>query len=652
MLNQRQRYILRMIIECGTYVRVCEIAERCRVSERSIRYDLQEIEYFLEQCGYGGERHKQRGVRVIIPEDERRWRLLRLIGEPKYYNVLSPTERRDTILGVLFRSNRPVHSRELAALLHVTRRTISDDFKSVKKWLEQHCLTLRYISNKGYCVHGNERDIRLAMAALIPNPNRNRTLNEIVYRLTDLTERQLMTIREIVLAHLRPLPYDLTDFSLDGIVFHIAVAVQRLRKGYNIAMPERELYELRVTEEFVVSMAITEDLSSELHLEIPEAEAGYIALHLLGSKMLHENQEVSPARHSLQKAVGQFIRETGARLGTDLSQDKQLRDGLIVHLRPTLYRLKYNLRLENPLREEIMKWYADIVEVIKVSVRTLENAFNVSFNDHECAFLAIHIGASLERQAVIEEKPRVLLVCGSGIGTAQLLSSRLRRYFPELDIVDTRASFNLTDEWLREADVDWIISTIPIHQTMIPHIVVNPFLTAQDRQQISTLLHQSYETGIEERVNGPVLEEVLVPELIMLDVEVQNWEEAVRQAGQLLVGQNLVEPRYVDAMVNMVKESGPYIVIDQAVAMPHARPENGAKALGFCLLRLKTPIAFGHEEHDPVKLVVCLSSVDAEMHLNALRQLAHVLGDDDTKKILMTADKDSILRTIHAASKF
>lgn len=646
MLNRRQRHILKYLIDHERFVTVRDLAEKYKVSERSIRYDLDAIAYDVKKNGLALDRHKHRGVRFVLPKEERgRW-LHRLAGEPDYSNRLSAEERRDTILGVLFHQHRPVSSTDLADLLYVSRRTVVKDLKRVEAWLKSHRLSLTYVQNKGFRITGAERDVRKALAYLVSN--RSHDDRDLPFKLTGLADEHLDLVREAVFEHVRTLPYELTDSSLDGLIFHIAVALQRLRKGHEITMPERELAELRSTQEFKVSQSIAHSIASRLRVSIPEAEAGYMTLHLLGAKLLHKH---APVSISLEGPVKHFIRETGARLGTDLTKDRQLMRGLMVHLRPTLYRLKFNLRLNNPLKDDIMQEYTPIVEAIAHSVPILEDAFQVSFNDDERAYLALHIGAALERQSGVKRRPRVLLVCGSGVGTAQLLLGRIKRYFPNLDIVDTCPLYHMSPEWLQQKDVDWIISTIPIDGLPVPHIIVNPFLTVQDRQKIASRIQQEQENQAEERMAGPVLEDVLAPELIKLDVEVENWQEAVRQAGQLLIDHNHVEPRYVDAMVRMVEENGPYIVIDQGVAMPHARPEDGVKSLGLSLLRLSNPVNFGHDKNDPVKLVICLSSVDAEMHLNALRQLASILSDNENKQILLTGGKEAILEKVQEVSQ-
>ncbi|MGI6741630.1 MAG: PTS sugar transporter subunit IIA [Brevefilum sp.] len=117
--------------------------------------------------------------------------------------------------------------------------------------------------------------------------------------------------------------------------------------------------------------------------------------------------------------------------------------------------------------------------------------------------------------------------------------------------------------------------------------------------------------------------------LVAVDVEVDDWQEAIRAAGNLMVTDGAVEERFVDAMIRVATEFGPYIVVAPGIALPHARPEDGVIEASIAIVRLKTPVNFGNEDNDPVYLVVALAAVDQEQHIDGLRQLALVLGDDD-----------------------
>ena len=142
--------------------------------------------------------------------------------------------------------------------------------------------------------------------------------------------------------------------------------------------------------------------------------------------------------------------------------------------------------------------------------------------------------------------------------------------------------------------------------------------------------------------------DVLTTETVDTNVEVKNWEEAVRHAGRLLVDGGYADEIYIDSMLNVVKEFGPYIVILPGVALAHARPEDGAKKIGLSLVTLKDPVNFGNETFDPVKLVFALCAVDNHSHLELIQEIGLVFDDYD--KLMSLTDcrsKEELIGRIH-----
>lgn len=110
------------------------------------------------------------------------------------------------------------------------------------------------------------------------------------------------------------------------------------------------------------------------------------------------------------------------------------------------------------------------------------------------------------------------------------------------------------------------------------------------------------------------LSDLLTPETIQLDRQAANWREAVQLAGSLLLKTGAITPAYVDAMVRVVAELGPYMVVAPGIALAHARPEDGVKRACMSLVRLSSLVEFG-SENDPVDLVLAFKAVDKAMHL-------------------------------------
>ena len=129
---------------------------------------------------------------------------------------------------------------------------------------------------------------------------------------------------------------------------------------------------------------------------------------------------------------------------------------------------------------------------------------------------------------------------------------------------------------------------------------------------------------------------------VLVGVKVKDWEEAVRISGKLLLDKELVEPQYVEAMINVVKELGPYSVVAPGVALPHARPEDGARSVGISIVILDNEVNFG-SPNDPVKVIIAFASPDKTSHLELLRDLANMLSNDDILEKLKSAKSEEEL---------
>ena len=110
-------------------------------------------------------------------------------------------------------------------------------------------------------------------------------------------------------------------------------------------------------------------------------------------------------------------------------------------------------------------------------------------------------------------------------------------------------------------------------------------------------------------------------------VKVTDWAAAVEAAAQLLVRLDAATAHYARRCVEIVRQSGPYIVIAPGTALAHARPEDGARALGLSAVVLDTPVRFGHPANDPVDLVLAFVSPDRDAHVGLLAALARRLTD-------------------------
>lgn len=144
-----------------------------------------------------------------------------------------------------------------------------------------------------------------------------------------------------------------------------------------------------------------------------------------------------------------------------------------------------------------------------------------------------------------------------------------------------------------------------------------------------------------------MLSDLLNRETIQLiSGEALTWQEAIGLAAKPLVENNSVTTKYVDAMIKVVDEEGPYINIGDHVALAHTRPENGSNRISLALLKTTESVNLVNADH-PVTLWFVLSAVDNQSHLQVIRQLMMLLTNEKALNALKTATSvDDLIKVI------
>lgn len=125
---------------------------------------------------------------------------------------------------------------------------------------------------------------------------------------------------------------------------------------------------------------------------------------------------------------------------------------------------------------------------------------------------------------------------------------------------------------------------------------------------------------------------------------VTDWKEAIQIAGAPLLQEGTITQNYIDAIIEQKEAVGPYFVIAPGIAMPHARPEQGALSLGLSIVRVGNPVIFDSEDNDPVKAVFLFSAPDSNSHIEMISEMAEVLSDDEMMDKIFNAKN---VQTLH-----
>ena len=133
-------------------------------------------------------------------------------------------------------------------------------------------------------------------------------------------------------------------------------------------------------------------------------------------------------------------------------------------------------------------------------------------------------------------------------------------------------------------------------------------------------------------------------ENVQICEKANDWREAIKISVQPLEQSGYVKSCYKDGIIENVEKLGPYIMIADEIAMPHARPEQGAIETQIGITLFREGVRFDGKE-TTARLFVTLAAKDSDSHVDALVKISELLSDDETvEEILEASDVQTLYR--------
>lgn len=679
-MKERTIQIIKYFISNQEPITFERLSDEFRVSARTLRNEVNEINAFLAQQQLEVIKNK-RGQGLKLAVDTRQQReLLTVIEDLSESVYLTPEERLFDLILAIGLGQRPTFLYEKEAAYQVSKSTLDDDMRRVRQQLKQYDINVVSVPKQGILFSGVERTVRTMLYDIVVT-----AIGMVEYQLDEVDESLL----EKTLFTYIPRPtfyrldeiYDQTISAKEETIYRkqmllfTAIWLSRVNLGNTIAktLSDHSSYKESEILNFVDQVISTFDLDCSLN------ERTYIAfiLESFNKKDMTNSIEWVQAQLLTIQLIQHVEKETKIPFSR---REELLYEGLYKHLTGLLHRMKANFQVANPLRANIEQNYPEIYQSIIRFVPAIEAVAKNKITKDEIAFLTIYFSTSESRiNQELEYIFKTAVVCNYGTATAHLLAENLKELF-NIEVIAILSSREL--EVLKKMDVDLLFSTVRLEASSLPTLLLNPILREQDKRRIKQFLseHQQVRRVINEPRNGtsllfsllsiielsggtvtreiyqkveqtfmnhqlkinqeeiqPMLEDVLNESGILLNVPSANWQEAIEDVAKPLVTSQVIEPRYVSAMIDSLKEFGPYIVIGKNLALAHARPEDGVNKLGISVMTLAEPINFGHDMNDPVKIIFCLAAVDSYSHLNIMKNLVALIHDEDKIRQLTEA---------------
>lgn len=642
------------------------------VSSRTIRNELNEINFFLEREGISRIQNiRGRGFVLRISNDQKK-KILKLNNFQNTSVYLSRDERIFDLILSFSLSEKYTFCYQKEKEYCISKSTMDEDMRRVRSILQGYSIEAFSTSKQGVLLQGSERSIRTMIYDIINRFVGVISLNEkkqsetiaesILYKyIPKKILKKLDTIYDNSISATEESAYR-NQLILFTSVWVIRYKLQNTVTGISTVKGNNKKAEMK---------AFTKDVCKIFRINPPETELQYITFILdsFNSKDVTKSIEWIQAQMLSIQLIKWVENETNIPFAR---KEEALQEGLYKHILGLIKRVKSNVQIINPLKETIQNYYQDIYQAISKFTSYIENVTGKKVTEDEIAFLTIHFLTSVSSiKQDLKYTYKAVIVCNHGMITGKLLSENLKEQF-NIDTVGVLSSRET--DLINKLDVDVVFSTLNIPFKGKPLLILDPIIKEEDKETIRNFLQENNqlkrmthnsedatklfysfidilnESGgrvskeiyqslenlfdthnlkMNKKEIQPMLKDVLKDSDILLSEKAEDWGDAIRRVSRPLLKENIIEERYIDAMIKSVEEYGPYIVIGKNIALAHARPEDGVNKLGVSVATLDQPIAFGNDDNDPVKIIFCLAAVDSYSHLNIMKNLIDLINDEE-----------------------
>ncbi|CAI9394087.1 BglG family transcription antiterminator [Niallia circulans] len=644
MLSSRMKQVLRELLAADTPVTGEYLATVNHVTARTTREDIKNLDALLNNHGAKIISVISKGYTLEIWDKPVFQQYLHSIFvENTLSHVSIPKTPEDRVTYIIIRfllNDHYLKLDDLADELFVSKSTIQQDIKNVKEILQKYDITLEARPNYGLKAVGDEIKVRFCLSEYVLDRKKQST-NTIDSPLPSIFDDENMeAIQEIILRQIKKYQITLSDIAINNLFIHIVIARKRIISGHYVAIFHADMDEIEQQREYHVANEIAKEVEELYQIKFPQAEIAYIAMHLLGTKLV--TQKKGHIDHVIEDDILQLVdfvlAKMEEKLDLGISKDEELIFGMSMHLKPAVNRIKYGMNIRNPMLQEIKNNYPLAYEAGIIAGLAIKEYTEIEMDENEIGYLALHIGAAMERKKLHSGPKRCLVVCASGLGTAQLIYYRLKSYFgSNLEVIGTTEYYMLDQYNLNE--IDFIVSSIPIKESFaVPVIEVNAILKESDLKAIEKfILTQS---------NHQPMESFFLQDLVFFKQALHTKEEVLAFLHGQLMEQGFVGKAFLEAVYEREKVAP--TSYGNLVAIPHPITPQTEKTF-LCVCTLDKPIDWNN---NPVQIVflLCVKRNSQE----DLQEMYDVLGKfiedhSSVHKILKASSYEEFLRIMKEA---
>lgn len=620
-MNWKTEKLVRLLLEQQPATALM-LAERMQVSVRSIKNYVREINEELQ----GTILSSRYGYRVNIEH------VKKLLNEQNDNVPQSSKERVIYILNQLLKhhNNEPVNVYDLCDQMYISISTLKNELQKVKRKLARYDLEL-ITRGDDVTIHGIEKNKRKMLSSILYDESNINFVN--LHSLQSaFIDIDIDFIKNTVLSIFDEYHYFINDYSLINLVLHITIAIDRIRNQNMNMQRINKLPAVRL-HEYALAQKLAKQLEQHFHIQYSDAEVYEMTLLIISRATTIDYKSINAA--NLEQFIGsdclalvhQLIQDVSTFYYIDLSEQEFL-IRFALHIRNLLVRSKNDYFSKNPLTQGIKTSCPMIYDICVSLAGTIKEKTGVSINDDEIAYIAFHLGSTIEAQKSLTTKITAILYCPNYYDMNLRITDTLNKHFSQ-ELLITNI---LTDEreFTKIKGIDLLITTIPLSTILAaPTLQIHPFLTDKDRLMLESKISEVRKEKKRGAFEG-YLRELVIPDFFEKKNSLRNQASCITYMVNKMVKHGYVDTSYKQDILEREKMS---TTAYGSFAIPHAMKMHAHKT-GINIIASDEEINWnGNSVH--LVIMMCFNVNERYIFNEIFDPITMILSDpENVKKII------------------
>lgn len=540
----------------------------------------------------------------------------------------SSRERASNLIRLVIESQKGITLEEIAKRMHISLATAELDLKKARSLALEFGVEIQRIG--GFLsLSGSERAIRKLISLLVYSTLDNDFVN--LYAVATRFEiPKLIEFKTDLIGRLDFQGFIVNEYDVDSVLLHIAITIDRVKTGKTLPDDPQDVGE---DTESIVEV-IRDLVDRHFEVSLGHVEEVYLARQIAArviSSTKSADGNATQAKPEDRETLLKVLDEVFSEYNIDL-RDNDLVDRLALHLAHLVYRSRFNVFSRNPIAKLIKTSYPLFFDLAVFICSRLQRDRQITVDEDEISYVALHIGSFLERQAAEVNRVTATIICPSYYDLHIVMRESIEKDLGDeisIESVVTRTDFKLS-----EIDSDIIISTIPISSSSAKIIEVKPFLTPQNIRDL-----RNAASKVRERRGGKRVGELLIscfrPELFHRNLAFKSPEEMISNLGKPLIQLGIVDQAYVTGAIERERLSSTVFV--EGLAVPHSMTMT-ATMPAISIAINEEPNAW-HGQKVNIVALVAFAAVGREEFQPVLEKFVEIFGDRSRmQKIIEASD--------------